>query len=90
MKATSISTVLASTGTLGTASGSSALRRLASTVASDSPSTGPLFQSTSSARIASMHWPNVLARTATPVSTMATSVTPGIALTSAALRIDFG
>ena len=37
-----------------------------------------------------MHWPKVRARTATPVSTMATSVTPGIALTAARLRIAFG
>ena len=33
-----------------------------------------------------MHWPNVRARTATPVGTMPTCVTPGIALTFAALR----
>ena len=40
------------------------------------------FQVTLIARIASMHWPNVSARTATPVSTSATSVTPGIARTA--------
>ena len=33
-----------------------------------------------------MHWPNVRARTATPVGTTPTCVTPGIVLTLAALR----
>ena len=47
-------------------------------------------QDTSRARTASMHWPNVRARTATPVATMATSVTPGIARTSSSLPIDTG
>ena len=56
--------------------------------ASDVPSTGPGFQVTSNARIASMHCPNVLARTATPVVIVARSVTPGIRLTLAALLID--
>ena len=66
--------------------------RSASTWASDLPSTEPGPQLTFSARIASMHWPNVWARTATPPATycvcgmITTSVTPGIALTAARLR----
>lgn len=66
--------------------GTSAARSAASTVWSDSPSAVPGPQSTRSARIASMHWPKVAARTATPVDTIATSVTPGIACTAARFR----
>ena len=67
--------------------------RSASTSASDLPSTVPAPQSTSSARTASMHCPNVAARTATPparivCAMIATSVTPGIALTAAAFWTD--
>ena len=90
MKVKSASTVFASAGTFGTASGISALRSFASTVASDSPSTLPLFQSTSSARTASMHWPKVRAPTATPVGSIATWLTPGIARTAALFRIAWG
>ncbi len=50
-------------------SGSSAACRSASTLASVLPSTEPGAQLTFSARIASMHWPNVCARTATPPGT---------------------
>ncbi len=66
--------------------GSSARRRPARIVSSDSPSTGPGFQSTSIRRIASMHCPNVFARTAIPVEIWATCVTPGRARTDALLR----
>lgn len=55
MNSKSASTVFASTGTFGTASGSSARRRLASTDSSFSPSTLPGPQSTCSARTPSMH-----------------------------------
>jgi hypothetical protein len=37
-----------------------------------------------------MHWPKVLARTAMPVSTCATCVTPGIASTAALFLTDLG
>ena len=59
-------------------------------VASLSPATGPSAHSTSSARTASMHWPNVSARTATPVLTVATWVTPGICSTASWLRTRTG
>ena len=52
-------------GTFGI--GSCAERTLRRIVASLSPATGPAFHATSRARTASMHWPNVAARTATPV-----------------------
>jgi hypothetical protein len=84
------SRVFASGSTFGTASGISAAFSSLSTEASSAPGTEPSFQSTRSARTASMHWPNVRARTATPVETFATWVTPGIASTSARLRIRFG
>ena len=58
--------------------GSSARRRLARMVSSDSPSTGPGFQLTFISRIASMHWPKVRARTAMPREVLATCVTPSM------------
>ena len=91
MKATSISTRLGEHGDLGYGE-----RHLGLAQAGEHGRVGLALDrslvpdSTSSARIASMHWPKVFARTATPVSTWATSVTPGIAVTSAALRIDCG
>ncbi len=66
--------------------GTSARRTPARMVSSDSPSTGPGFQSTFIARIASMHWPKVRARTATPVETTAMPLTPGIRATWLRLR----
>ena len=64
---------LSGTGTIGSPTALSS----ATMSASDSPATGPGFQSTFMARIASMHCPNVLARTATPVSTMRDVLDPG-------------
>ncbi|WP_440902101.1 hypothetical protein, partial [Actinosynnema sp.] len=55
------------------------------TAASDRAPTGPGRHVTRSARTASTHCPKVCARTATPVDTTATSVTPGIARTCARL-----
>ena len=57
---------------------------------SDSPATGPAAHSTRIARIASMHCPKVSARTATPVSTIAMSWTPGSPDTWARLSSRFG
>src|SRR4051794_3541397 len=78
------SMVLASSGSDGAAIGSSAATSSASTSASDLVSSVPGPHTTESASTASMHWPNVAARTATPVGTTATSVTPGMARTAAA------
>ena len=89
------SSVLASRLT-GGGTGSSAFFRSASTLASDLPSAGPGPQSTLSARIASMHCPNVSPRTATPPATLrvcgmsATSVIPGMALTCARFLTERG
>ena len=80
--------VVASAGSGGTASGISAALIALSTSASDSPSTVPGPQVTVSARTASMHWPKVWPRTATPVEMTATSVIPGIALTAARFATD--
>ena len=60
----SVSTDLVSR--FGTTSGSAAPLSFFSTVASDCPSTVPPAHVTSITRIASMHWPNVSARIATP------------------------
>ena len=84
------STVCAS-GLSGTgAIGSSAPLSSASMSASDCPATGPAAHSTRIARTASMHWPKVSARTATPVSTTAMVRTPGIAATTSRLSSRFG
>ena len=90
MNVKSVSTVCARIGTFGTTIGSSPPRSLDSTVLSDSPATGPGFQSTLMARMASMHCPKVVARTATPVSTTATWVTPGSCRMAAWLLSRFG
>lgn len=82
------STALVSSGSGGTTRGSSALRSFARTVASEAPSAVPGPQSTRRARTASMHWPKVRPRTATPVETVTTSVTPGMARTSARLATE--
>ena len=58
---------------------------LRSTVSSDSASLGPGPQSTWRALTASMHWPNVSPRTATPLAMGTTSVMPGIAWTTSRL-----
>ena len=82
----SLSTLCTTPGTSGTTSGISAALSSASTSASDTPSAVPPDQSTSSLRIASMHCPKVLARTATPVEIVTTWVTPGIFRTAPRLR----
>lgn len=70
----------------GTIIGGVAALSFRSTESSDSPSTSPGPQSTSNSRSASMHWPNVSPRTATPCFSVATSVMPGIRRTASALR----
>lgn len=72
----------------GTTMGSAAALSLARTVSSDSLSTVPGPQVTSSARVASMHWPNVSPRTATPCLTVTTSVMPGMFLTASAFATE--
>ena len=72
----------------GGPSGISAARNSLSTDSSDAPATLPGFHDTRRARTASMHWPKVAARTATPVEITATSVTPGMARISPRLATE--
>jgi hypothetical protein len=74
----------------GAPSGSSAAFSSFTMLASEASGTVPGAHFTSKARTASMHWPNVRARTATPVLTLTTSVTPGIASTFFLFRIFTG
>ncbi len=79
-----------STPVSGMTWGSSASASAACTDSSDIPAAGPGAHSTSITWSASMHWPKVRARTATPLSTSATWVTPGTASTAASLRSRTG
>src|SRR3954465_12143269 len=72
------STTFASGSGEGAPNGRWAALSCGSSVLSDWLSAVPWFQLTFSARIASTHWPNVRARTATPVEMTPTCVTPGI------------
>ena len=78
MNSKSRSTCSARIGTCGTTIGSSAARRPSRIDSSFSPARSPRSHSTSIFRMALMHWPKVLARTAMPVGTCATWVTPFI------------
>jgi hypothetical protein len=74
----------------GTAIGSSAAFSCARIDSSSSPATVPGFQSTRSAFTPSIACPKVRARTATPVETTSTSVTPGMSRTSSRFRTRSG